>query len=208
MYFDSSHRRFRETCSLRQVRLDIRTFLPDCSRSSGNVRVKKELSHFHNKSDVDCSVTEPTYKLKNPTRENWREMSRAYRTDTPLRSYLESGNSPESNIFSGVTSRRLSVPLSCQTGLRSIPRTWDALHKINACRLCVYVGTLFQFKHSAAAYTLYITYSLNISPNIVWVIKSRRMRWAKFVARMVRGEAYTGFWWGTWRKETTWKIQA
>jgi hypothetical protein len=34
------------------------------------------------------------------------------------------------------------------------------------------------------------------SHNIVRVIKSRRMRWAVHVARMGRGEAYTGFWWG------------
>jgi len=34
------------------------------------------------------------------------------------------------------------------------------------------------------------------SPNIVWVIKSRRMRWAGNVARMGRGEAYIGFWLG------------
>jgi hypothetical protein len=32
-----------------------------------------------------------------------------------------------------------------------------------------------------------------ISPHIVRVIKSRRMRWAGRVARMGRGEAYTGF---------------
>ena len=32
------------------------------------------------------------------------------------------------------------------------------------------------------------------SPNIVRVIKSRRMRWAGHLARM--GEGYTGFWWG------------
>ena len=31
------------------------------------------------------------------------------------------------------------------------------------------------------------------SPNIVRVIKSRRMRWAGHVARLGRGEAYTGF---------------
>jgi len=31
-------------------------------------------------------------------------------------------------------------------------------------------------------------------PNIVRVIKSRRMRWMGHVARMGRGEAYTGFW--------------
>jgi hypothetical protein len=33
------------------------------------------------------------------------------------------------------------------------------------------------------------------SPNIVRVIKSRRMRWAVHIARMGRGEEYTGFWW-------------
>jgi hypothetical protein len=64
-----------------------------------NVRVTKELTHFHNKSDVDCPVTEPRYKLKNPTRKNWREISRTYRTYVPLRSCLASGNSPESTLF-------------------------------------------------------------------------------------------------------------
>jgi hypothetical protein len=34
------------------------------------------------------------------------------------------------------------------------------------------------------------------SPNIIPVIKSRRMRWAKHVARMGRGKAYIEFWWG------------
>jgi len=34
------------------------------------------------------------------------------------------------------------------------------------------------------------------SPNIVRVIKSRRMRWVGYVARIGRGEAHTGFWWG------------
>jgi len=34
------------------------------------------------------------------------------------------------------------------------------------------------------------------SPNIVRVIKSRKLRWAGHVERMGRGEAYTGFWWG------------
>jgi hypothetical protein len=34
------------------------------------------------------------------------------------------------------------------------------------------------------------------SPNIVWVIKSRRMRWVGHVAVRGRGEAYTGIWWG------------
>ena len=35
---------------------------------------------------------------------------------------------------------------------------------------------------------------LYCSPNIVRVIKWRLMRWAEHVARMGRGEAYTGFW--------------
>jgi hypothetical protein len=36
------------------------------------------------------------------------------------------------------------------------------------------------------------------SSNIIRVIKSRRMRWAVYVARMGGGkeEVYTGFWWG------------
>jgi len=38
------------------------------------------------------------------------------------------------------------------------------------------------------------------SPNIVRVIKSRRMRWAGHVARVGRGEAYTGFSWGNLRE--------
>ena len=43
------------------------------------------------------------------------------------------------------------------------------------------------------------TEELNVlysSPNIVWVIKSRRMRWAGHVAIMSGGKAYAGFWWG------------
>jgi hypothetical protein len=39
-------------------------------------------------------------------------------------------------------------------------------------------------------------HSLYSSPNIVRVIKSRRMRWAGHVARMGRGELFTGFWLG------------
>jgi hypothetical protein len=38
------------------------------------------------------------------------------------------------------------------------------------------------------------------SLNIVWVIRSRRMRWAGHGARMGRGVAYTGFWWGNMRE--------
>jgi len=41
------------------------------------------------------------------------------------------------------------------------------------------------------------------SPDIVRVIKSRRMRWAGHLAPMGRG-----VWWGHLRERTTWKIQA
>ena len=41
---------------------------------------------------------------------------------------------------------------------------------------------------------------LYCSPNIVWVIKSRRMRWAGHVECMVCGEACTSFWWGNLRE--------
>ena len=37
---------------------------------------------------------------------------------------------------------------------------------------------------------------LYCSPNIFRLSKSTRMRWAEHVARMGRGEAYTGFWCG------------
>ena len=37
-------------------------------------------------------------------------------------------------------------------------------------------------------------------PNIVRVIKSRRMRWVGHIARMGRGELYKGFWWGNLRE--------
>ena len=49
---------------------------------------------------------------------------------------------------------------------------------------------------------------LNSLPNIVWVIKSRRMRWAGHVVCMGRGEMHTGFWWGNLRERTTWQTQA
>ena len=38
------------------------------------------------------------------------------------------------------------------------------------------------------------------SPNIVRVIKSRKIKWAGHVAYMGRGEVCTGFWWGNLRK--------
>jgi hypothetical protein len=43
------------------------------------------------------------------------------------------------------------------------------------------------------------------SPNIVRVIKSRRMRWAGHVAHMGRREVFTGFDWEARREETTGK---
>jgi hypothetical protein len=46
------------------------------------------------------------------------------------------------------------------------------------------------------------------SPNIVLVIKSRRMGGARHVARMGKREAYTGFSWGNLGEKTTWETQA
>ena len=37
-------------------------------------------------------------------------------------------------------------------------------------------------------------------PNIVRVVKSRKMRWAGHVARMGEGRGCTGFWWGNLRE--------
>ena len=41
---------------------------------------------------------------------------------------------------------------------------------------------------------------LYCTPSIVRVIKSRLMSWTGHVARMGRGEAYTGLWWGNLRE--------
>jgi hypothetical protein len=41
---------------------------------------------------------------------------------------------------------------------------------------------------------------LNPSPNIIRVINSRRMGRVGHVARMVREEVHTGFWWGNLRE--------
>jgi hypothetical protein len=43
-------------------------------------------------------------------------------------------------------------------------------------------------------------YDLYSSPNIIQVIKSRRLRWAWHVARMGRSQVHTGFWWGNLRE--------
>jgi len=43
-------------------------------------------------------------------------------------------------------------------------------------------------------------YDMYYSPNFFRVIKSRKMRWAEHVARIRRGEAYKGFWWGNLRE--------
>jgi hypothetical protein len=43
------------------------------------------------------------------------------------------------------------------------------------------------------------------SPNIVRVIKSRRMRWAGHVARMGEGEVFTGFWLGGPKARDHWE---
>jgi hypothetical protein len=48
-------------------------------------------------------------------------------------------------------------------------------------------------------------HSLYSSPNIVRVIKSRRMRWAGHVARMGRGEDLQDFGWEPRREETSGK---
>jgi len=49
---------------------------------------------------------------------------------------------------------------------------------------------------------------LYCSRNIVRVIKLRRMRWARHVARMGRAEAYTGFRWGNMWEREHWGDQA
>ena len=48
-------------------------------------------------------------------------------------------------------------------------------------------------RHFKYSYYYYYYYYYHHHHLIVWVIKSRRMRWAGRVARMRRREAYTGF---------------
>jgi hypothetical protein len=50
---------------------------------------------------------------------------------------------------------------------------------------------------------LHILYSL---PNIVRVIKSRRMRWAGHMARMGRGGVFTGLWLGGLKVGDHWEV--
>jgi hypothetical protein len=42
------------------------------------------------------------------------------------------------------------------------------------------------------------------TPNIVWVTKSRRLRWAVNIARMGKREACTGIWWGILKDRDHW----
>ena len=48
---------------------------------------------------------------------------------------------------------------------------------------------------------------LDSLPNIVRVVKSRRMRWAGHVARMGRIEVCKGCWWGSLRERGHWRDQ-
>jgi hypothetical protein len=48
-------------------------------------------------------------------------------------------------------------------------------------------------------------HNLYSSPNIVMVIKSMRLRWAGHVARMGRGEIFTGLWWESPKGRDHWE---
>jgi hypothetical protein len=47
--------------------------------------------------------------------------------------------------------------------------------------------------HNEELYALYL-------PNIVWVIRSRRIKWAGHVERTGKGEVHIWFWWGNRRE--------
>jgi hypothetical protein len=51
-------------------------------------------------------------------------------------------------------------------------------------------------------------HDLYSSPNIMRMIKSGRMRWVAYVARMGRREACIRFWWGSMRERITGETQA
>jgi hypothetical protein len=50
-------------------------------------------------------------------------------------------------------------------------------------------------------------YSLLSPPHTVRVIKSRRMKWAGHVARIEKGEVFTGFWLGGPKRGDHWRDQ-
>ena len=47
---------------------------------------------------------------------------------------------------------------------------------------------------------VYELYDLQCPQNIIWVIKSRRLRWAGHVAVWGRRDVYSRFWWGNLRE--------
>jgi hypothetical protein len=50
-------------------------------------------------------------------------------------------------------------------------------------------------------------HNLHFSPNIIRMMKSRRMKWAEHVARIVRSGMHIGYWWKSRRKVTTRKTK-
>jgi len=48
-------------------------------------------------------------------------------------------------------------------------------------------------------------YDLYSSPNVIWVMKWRRMGRAGYMAQMGDRRRVNGFWWKAWGIETTWK---
>jgi hypothetical protein len=50
-------------------------------------------------------------------------------------------------------------------------------------------------------------HNLHSSPNIIRMIKSRRMRWAGHVARMGRRGMHIGYWWENQKEGGYWEDQ-